>query len=446
MKHKYFGTDGVRGRVGDHCINPELILKLGWAVGTVLASQGRGRGKALIGKDTRISGYMLESSLEAGLSAAGVDIHLLGPMPTPAIAYLTRTLHADIGIVISASHNPSEDNGIKFFSGEGTKLPDASEAAIEACMEMKMETTNCLALGRAFRVDDAQGRYIEYCKSTVPWGTRLHGMKIVLDCANGATYHIAPAVFDELGATVILMNTQPDGFNINHECGSLHPELLRNRVLEESADVGIAFDGDGDRLVMVDHQGDILDGDELLWVMSKHFNRKKRLGGGVVGTVMSNFGLELALKSKDIPFVRTKVGDRYILETLQEKNWLLGGETSGHIIWKAVSTTGDGIVAALQILRSMYRHESTLADLKKGMTKLPQTMINIPRTKTSDPLASSVVQKLINEVEKELAGQGRVLLRPSGTEAVLRVMVEGENEKQVNQLANQLAERVRSEV
>ena len=446
MQRKYFGTDGIRGRVGDQNINPELILKLGWAVGKVLVKQEHHRGKALIGKDTRISGYMLESALEAGLSAAGVDIHLLGPMPTPAIAYLTRTLHADIGIVISASHNLFEDNGIKFFSGQGIKLPDPIEVAIEECMTLDMVTKSCAELGRATRVMDAPGRYIEFCKSTVPWGTHLQGMKIVLDCANGATYHIAPAVFDELGATVILMNAHPDGFNINANCGSLKPQLLQQRVLQEQADVGIALDGDGDRVMMVDHHGELLDGDDLLWVLAQHFERKQRLKGGVVGTVMSNFGLELALKTQDIPFMRTQVGDRYILEALQQKDWLLGGETSGHIIWRAVTSTGDGIIAALQVLDSMYRCKRSLAELRVGLTKLPQTMINVPRNKKQDPLQSAVVQGWVREVEQELGAEGRVLLRLSGTEPVLRVMVEGKDEQQVKQLAIQLADQVKSEV
>ena len=441
-ERKYFGTDGVRGRVGDERINPEFVQKLGWAVGRVLAKKGKGRGKALIGKDTRISGYMLESALEAGLSAAGVDILLLGPMPTPAIAYLTRTLHADMGIVISASHNPGEDNGIKFFSGQGIKLPDAIETEIESSLTQPMQTVSCAELGRAARVVDAPGRYIEYCKSTVPWGTRLHGLKMVVDCANGATYHIAPNVFDELGATVIPINSKPDGFNINNNCGSTHLEVLQQRVLQEKADVGIAFDGDGDRVMMVDHHGEVVDGDEILWILAKHFNRKRSLGG-VVGTAMSNLGLELALQSINLPLVRAKVGDRYVLKELQQRDWLLGGETSGHIIWRAMTTTGDGILAALQVLRSMYKNKMTLAEIKQGMSKLPQAMVNVPLTKNKEVLGSMHMKQVVAEVEAQLGGQGRVLLRPSGTEPVLRVMVEGQDKKQVSDLAQQLADRVR---
>lgn len=446
-QRKYFGTDGIRGRVGEPPINAEFVLKLGWAVGQVLVAR-EGGGKVLIGKDTRISGYMFESALEAGLSAAGVDIHLLGPMPTPAIAYLTRTLRAQAGIVISASHNPYYDNGIKFFSAQGSKLPDELEIAIEAQLDIPMTTVDSARLGKASRVVDATGRYIEFCKSTVPAYTSLKGMRIIVDCANGATYHVAPDVFRELGAEVIELNTHPDGFNINDNCGSTNPEILQKIVQAEQADLGIAMDGDGDRVLMVDHKGETLDGDELLYIIAKDCFTNGRLKGGVVGTVMSNFGLELALKELGIAFARAKVGDRYVMEELKQRQWLLGGECSGHIIWLNSTTTGDGIVAALQVIAAMLKSNKTLYDLKQGMHKFPQEMINIKcqQKVNSHFLEKPEIASAIKAAEIKLAGKGRVLLRPSGTEPLVRVMVEGENKAQVQALAQELAEVIKKKV
>lgn len=447
MQRKYFGTDGIRGRVGVPPINAEFVLKLGWAVGQVLVAR-EGGGKVLIGKDTRISGYMFESALEAGLSAAGVDIHLLGPMPTPAIAYLTRTLRAQAGIVISASHNPYYDNGIKFFSAQGSKLPDELELAIEAQLHIPMTTVDSARLGKASRVDDASGRYIEFCKSTVPAYSSLKGMRIVVDCANGATYHIAPDVFRELGAEVVELNTQPDGFNINDNCGSTNPEILQKIVRAEQADIGVAMDGDGDRVTMVDHKGEVLDGDELLYIIAKNCLQDGRLQGGVVGTVMSNFGLELALKDLGIDFARSKVGDRHVMEELTRRGWLLGGECSGHIIWLNATTTGDGIVAALQVISAMLSAKRSLHELKKGMHKFPQAMINIKRAHKIDVhfLEQSSVVSAVKKVEARLAGKGRVLLRPSGTEPLVRVMVEGEDQQLVHTLALELADVIEKAV
>lgn len=437
VTRKYFGTDGIRGRVGDASVAPEFILKLGWAVGCVLARQGGS--KVLIGKDTRISGYMFESALEAGLSAAGVDIHLLGPLPTPAIAYLTRTFRAQAGIVISASHNPYYDNGIKFFSSEGTKLPDAVELAIEEQLEKPMTTVESIKLGKATRVEDARGRYIEFCKNSAPAHLSLRGMKIVLDCANGATYHVAPHVFHELGAEIIEMGVEPDGLNINENCGSTKPEILQKIVLAEEADVGIALDGDGDRLVMVDSHGELVDGDELMYIIAKHSLQARRIEGGVVGTIMSNLGLELALRDLGLGFTRTQVGDRYVYEELQRTGWQLGGETSGHIIWLKATTTGDGIIAALQVLTAMCHAGQSLHELKKGMHKLPQKMINVHVSEKVNPTQHPRIQQAVQQAEAQLAGRGRVLLRPSGTEPVLRVMVEGEDHAEVNKLAGELA-------
>ncbi len=437
MSRKYFGTDGIRGRVGEHPITAEFMLKLGWAAGRVL---GRERGASvIIGKDTRISGYMFESALEAGLSAAGVDIRLLGPMPTPAIAYLTRTLHACAGIVISASHNAYADNGIKFFSAGGAKLPDEVEVAIEAELEKPMVTVESDRLGKAERVKDAEGRYIEFCKSTIPLSMSLQGMKIVVDCANGATYQVAPSVFRELGAEVIAVGTSPDGLNINQDCGSTNPEIMQKLVLEHGADLGIALDGDGDRVIMVDHKGELVDGDELLFIIAVSRQREGMLNGGVVGTLMSNLGLEHALLSLDIPFVRASVGDRYVLELLQQTDSLIGGESSGHIICLDRTTTGDGIVSALQVLAAMSRAGKSLHELKCGMTKYPQHMINVPVDSKIDPSTAPAVLAAVSSAEQRLAGRGRVLLRPSGTEPVVRVMVEGEDEQQVLQEAGQLA-------
>lgn len=439
IERKYFGTDGVRGRVGEGPINPEFVLKLGWAVGQVFAREGRST--VLIGKDTRISGYMFESALEAGLVAAGVDVKLLGPMPTPAIAYLTRTFKAKAGIVISASHNPYYDNGIKFFSGNGTKLDDAVEAAIEAAIELPMTTVDSGALGRVKRIDDAAGRYIEYCKSTAGSELDLHGMKIVLDCAHGATYHVAPAVFSELGAKVSVIGGDPDGLNINADVGSTHPAALQKRVAEEGADLGIAFDGDGDRVMFVDANGGLIDGDAMLYVIAAH---RRQLGlpcRGVVGTLMSNLGFELALADLDIPFVRAKVGDRYVKEQMDALGYELGGENSGHIICSDVSSTGDGIVAALQVLRAMAQQERSLSQLLEPLTMLPQIMLNV-RTSRKVDLQNDSLQREVAKVERELGAEGRVLLRASGTEPLIRVMVEGRDEAVVRQLCEQLADKV----
>lgn len=437
MSKKYFGTDGIRGRVGEYPVTAEFMLKLGWAAGRVLGTSGGDR--VIIGKDTRISGYMFESALEAGLSAAGVDVRLLGPMPTPAIAYLTRTLHACAGIVISASHNAYADNGIKFFSSEGTKLPDDIEHAIEAELDKAMVTVDSLKLGKAERVSDAAGRYIEFCKSTIPLTLSLKGLKIVVDCANGATYQVAPSVFDELGAEVVAIGVEPDGLNINQDCGSTQPQLLQEIVLDQNADLGIALDGDGDRVIMIDHKGNLVDGDELLFIIALSRQMEGTLNGGVVGTLMSNLGLEHALLSRDIAFSRAKVGDRYVLELLKQSSSMIGGESSGHIICLDRTTTGDGIVSALQVLAAMVKSCKTLHELKAGMHKYPQRMINVPVTKQVDLDSFPVVQDAVRSAEQRLAGRGRVLLRPSGTEPLVRVMVEGEDAEQVNEEADNLA-------
>lgn len=438
IKKKYFGTDGIRGHVGQYPINAEFVLKLGWAVGRVLAQQGGA--KVLIGKDTRISGYMFESALEAGLSAAGVNIHLLGPMPTPAIAYLTRTLRAQAGIVISASHNPYHDNGIKFFSSEGHKLPDELEIEIEKQLEQEFTTVNSDHLGKAVRVVDAQGRYIEFCKSTVPSYTSLKGMKIVIDCAHGATYAVAPHVFSELGAEIITIGVKPNGLNINDGFGSTKPDMLRERVFKENADLGIAFDGDGDRVIMVDHKGELVDGDELLFIIARDRMQHRRWQGGVVGTQMSNLGMELALREMGVEFARTFVGDRYVMAELEKRQWLLGGEASGHIICLYATTTGDGIISALQVLRAMAITGKCLNELKTGMNKFPQLMINVklPQPNTS-LIQNPLIQNAVKDAESALAKTGRVLLRPSGTEPVIRVMVEGEDKIKVEVLAKQIA-------
>ncbi len=444
MARKYFGTDGIRGKVGVHPITAEFMLKLGWATGRVLGSAGGAR--VIIGKDTRISGYMFESALEAGLSAAGVDIRLLGPMPTPAIAYLTRTLHACAGIVISASHNGFADNGIKFFSSEGTKLPDEVEAAIESELEHAMVTVESSMLGKAERVKDAEGRYIEFCKSTVPSSMNLRGMKLVVDCANGATYQVAPNVFRELGAEVVAIGVAPDGLNINRDCGSTRPELLQKAVLEHLADAGIALDGDGDRVIMVDHAGELVDGDVLLFIIALERLAAGTLCGGVVGTLMSNLGLEHALKARNVAFDRANVGDRYVLEMLQQTGRIIGGESSGHIICLDRTTTGDGIVSALQVLQAMRSAGESLHKLKSGMRKYPQRMINVPVRAHIDLGATPAVRAAVTSAEQRLAGRGRVLLRPSGTEPVVRVMVEGEDEQQVIQEADRLASVVAASV
>jgi len=438
MTQRFFGTDGIRGEVGKPPITAEFVLKLGWAAGRVLAARGD-RGKVLIGKDTRISGYMFESALEAGLSAAGVDIRLLGPMPTPAIAYLTRTLHAQAGIVISASHNPYDDNGIKFFSAEGTKLPDEVELAIEAELDNPMTTVGSQRLGKAERVEDAPGRYIEFCKSTIPYGVNFRGMKIVVDCAHGATYHVAPNVFDELGAEVHRIGCQPNGLNINDGCGATAPGALQKTVREQGADVGVAFDGDGDRVIMVDHNGAVVDGDELLFIIAEARREREGLNGAVVGTVMSNLGLEEALKQRGIELKRARVGDRYVLELMLQGGWTLGGETSGHIICLDRMSTGDGIVSALQVLAVARQSGRSLEQLKHGMRKYPQSIVNVRVDKQVDVTQLAQVQDAVRAVESELSDSGRVLLRPSGTEPLVRVMVEGRRKRQVEMLARQLA-------
>lgn len=440
MNRKYFGTDGIRGRVGQYPITPEFVMKLGWAAGKVLSKMGTK--KVLIGKDTRISGYMLESALEAGLSAAGIQAALLGPMPTPAIAYLTRTFRAEAGIVISASHNPYYDNGIKFFSADGTKLPDDVELAIEAMLDQPMDCVESELLGKASRVTDAAGRYIEFCKSTFPSEMHLDGLKIVLDCAHGATYHIAPAVFEELGAKVIRTGGEPNGLNINDGVGSTAPEALIAAVQEHQADLGIAFDGDGDRLAMVDHTGALLDGDQLLYIMAQAARRRNALGGGVVGTLMSNMALELALAAQDIQFVRANVGDRYVLEQLKHHGWKLGGENSGHIISLDHNSTGDGVVAALQVVRAMMDADASLHTLSQELTLFPQVLNNVRFIAGTNPLADAEVQRRVAAAEEELAGQGRVLLRKSGTEPLIRVMVEGADLAQVTRLAQHIADAV----
>jgi len=434
---RFFGTDGIRGRVGVHPITADFVLRLGWAAGRVFA-RGSGRNRILVGKDTRISGYLFESALQAGIIAAGVDVSLLGPMPTPAIAYLTRTFRAAAGIVISASHNPFDDNGIKFFGADGRKLADAVEAEIEQHLDQDMITVVSEQLGRASRITDAAGRYIEFCKGTLPFGSHLGGLTIVVDCAHGANYHVAPDVLAELGARVHAIGVEPDGLNINRDCGSMHPARLQQEVLARRADLGIAFDGDGDRVIFVDSSGSLVDGDELLYILAAH---RSANGGcnGVVGTQMSNYGLELALAELRIPFVRTAVGDRHVIEAMAENQWLLGGESSGHIVCGDLSTTGDGLVAALQVLRALTEREATLAELRAGMTKLPQTMVNVAIGSGKTFAVRPEVAAAIASVESRLAGRGRVLLRPSGTEPVVRVMVEGEDAELVRGLAEELA-------
>ena len=440
MGRKYFGTDGVRGRVGDGVMTPEFVLKLGWAVGRVLCAGDKNL--VLIGKDTRISGYMFESVLEAGLSAAGVNSRLLGPMPTPAIAYLTRTLRAAAGIVISASHNPYYDNGVKFFSAEGKKLPDNIEYEIEDMLEQPLEVVSSDKIGKVERVADAAGRYIEFCKSTIPTRIKLNGLKIVVDCAHGATYHIAPDVFTELGAEVVSIASKPDGLNINCDCGATNPTKLRAAVIDHRADLGIAIDGDGDRLIMVDDTGDTVDGDELLYIIAQARNSENSLNGGVVGTLMSNLGLEHALQENGIEFKRAAVGDRYVMELLEENSWTLGGESSGHIICLDQTTTGDAIISALQVLRILVSTQKSLREAKSGMHKYPQILINVPLETKIDINKSPKIQQAVKDAESDLADSGRVLLRPSGTEPLVRVMVEGVDGPKVQQLAEQIADSV----
>lgn len=439
---KYFGTDGVRGKVGEGHITPAFAMRLGYAAGKVLAKIGTR--KVIIGKDTRISGYMLESALEAGLSAAGLDIALLGPMPTPAVAYLTRTFRAEAGIVISASHNPYYDNGIKFFSADGTKLDDQLEMAIEAELEKPMGCVESELLGKATRIDDAAGRYIEFCKSNFPNSLSLHGLKLVVDCAHGATYHIAPAVFSELGAEVITIGCEPNGLNINDGYGATDLANLQKKVVEVGADLGIALDGDGDRLMLVDHNGDALDGDETLYIIVTEALKSGKLGGGVVGTKMTNLGFELALKELNVPFVRADVGDRHVMEVLAAKGWKVGGENSGHIISLDHNTTGDGIVAALLILTAIQKSGLNLVELRQGMTLLPQLMINVRYQNGRDLINDPSVLQAVIDAEQGMGDDGRVLLRKSGTEPVIRVMVEGVNQADVISHAEKIAEVVKS--
>ncbi len=444
MKKKYFGTDGIRGEVGKHPITPDFMLKLGWARGRVFAEQGHGF--VLVGKDTRISGYMFESALEAGLSAAGVDTKLLGPMPTPGIAYLTRTLRAKAGIVISASHNPYYDNGIKFFSVDGTKLPDEMEHKIEKFLDSPMTTVESSRLGKASRLGDAAGRYIEYCKSTIPSSMDFKGMRIVIDCAHGATYHIAPHVFTEVGAEVITIGVAPDGLNINDECGATKPEFLAAKVSECRADFGVALDGDGDRLIMVDHKGEIVDGDELIYIIAESNQKAGRQKGDVVGTLMSNLGMEHALKRLGINLLRANVGDRYVMEMLIKNNSILGGEGSGHIICLDKSTTGDGIVAALQIMAEIQHSGKNLYELKQGMQKYPQILRNVRVNKKVNIDEIDSIKKTVQAVEKKMGEKGRVLLRASGTEPLIRVMVEGENYDDVVKYADELVAEVKKAI
>jgi phosphoglucosamine mutase len=438
---KYFGTDGIRGRVGQFPITPDFMLKLGWAAGMAFRKMGACR--ILVGKDTRISGYMFESALEAGLSAAGADVMLLGPMPTPAIAYLTRTFQAQAGIVISASHNPHYDNGIKFFSGKGTKLPDEVEMMIEELLDAPMTVAESEQLGKVSRINDAAGRYIEFCKSSVPTSTSFAGLKIVVDCAHGATYKVAPNVFRELGAQVTVLSAAPNGLNINDDCGSTHMGALQAAVVAEKADLGIGFDGDGDRVLMVDHTGAIVDGDELIYIIARDLHERGRLQGGVVGTLMSNLGLELALADLSIPFVRANVGDRYVIAELLERNWQVGGENSGHVVCFQHTTTGDAIIAALQVLLALKRSGQSLAESRQGLRKCPQVLVNVRFEGGGvDPVQHPAVKEACERVTAAMGGRGRVLLRKSGTEPLVRVMVEGEDETLVAGYADELAKLV----
>ena len=448
MTKKYFGTDGIRGKVGESPITPDFVMRLGYAAGKVLTQVSSNLAKGahpavLIGKDTRISGYMLEAALEAGLSAAGVNVLLTGPMPTPAVAYLTRALRAQAGIVISASHNPYYDNGIKFFSSAGAKLGDAIELAIESELAKPMQVMESAQLGKAKRIDDAAGRYIEFCKSTFPSSMDLRGLKIVLDCAHGATYHVAPNVFHELGAEVIAIGNKPDGLNINEQVGSTHPQALQKAVLAEQADLGIAFDGDGDRVMMVDSQGRLLDGDQLLYIIASGLHKNGQLQGGVVGTLMTNLALEHALEKLTNPFARAKVGDRYVLELLNEKGWLLGGENSGHILTLDKHSSGDAIIAALQVLHAVILSGQSLSDLGAKLSLYPQVLINVSTASKINLDEHAPIQAAVKLAEQALADSGRVLLRASGTEAKIRVMVEGQDAGLVQKLAEDIAAAVK---
>lgn len=443
MSRKYFGTDGIRGRVGEAPVTPDFMLKLGWATGKVFASEDGTKPTVVIGKDTRVSGYMLESALQAGLVAAGANVKLLGPLPTPGIALLTRTQKADAGIVISASHNPYFDNGIKFFNGQGSKLSDELELQIEAMIDSPMETVDSEQLGKASRIVDAAGRYVEYCKSTFPDELSLKGMKLVIDCAHGATYHIAPAVFEELGATTVVIGATPDGYNINDGVGSTEPAALQAKVLEEVADIGIAFDGDGDRLQMVNAEGELLTGDDVLYVLAMHRLAKGDSDAGIVGTLMTNMGLELALEAGGLRLARAKVGDRYVNELMVAEGWSLGGESSGHIICGDLSTTGDGVIAALQVLAAVRASGKSLEALASGFNPLPQVLVNVRITKSFDLSAHPTIAEACRRVESELEGRGRLLLRPSGTEPVIRVMVEGDDTVAIDALADEVADAIR---
>ena len=440
---KYFGTDGIRGRVGEWPITAEFMLKLGRAVGVVLAAPNR-KATVVIGKDTRVSGYMFESALEAGLVAAGADVRLLGPMPTPAVAYLTRSLRASAGIVISASHNPYQDNGVKFFSASGEKLDDDVEHAIERELEAPFTTVGSDAIGKVIRVEDAAARYAEFCKSTVPGSLSLRGLSIVLDCAHGATYQIAPRVFAELGANVDAIGNKPDGLNINRDVGSTHPQALMHAVVEARADVGICFDGDGDRVLMVDRHGVVVDGDQLLYVLAQDWFASGRLRGPLAGTLMSNYGLERAMRELGVPFLRANVGDRYVLQQLKENGGVLGGETSGHILCLDRATSGDAIVSALQVLDVLVRSGQRLDEAVAGMRKIPQTTVNIRVAGGAALVSDADVQRVLERVRGELEGQGRVVLRPSGTEPLVRVTVEAADDAVVARLSNELAEAVKA--
>lgn len=444
MTKPFFGTDGIRGAVGVEPITPGTIVHLGWALGMVIKKH-YGKGSVLVGKDTRVSGYLLESSMEAGLSSAGMDVTMLGPLPTPAIAYLTQTARANAGVVISASHNNYADNGIKFFSPNGQKISDEIQNEIEALMSEPLVVVSSDQLGKAYRMDDAVGRYVEFCKGTIPRRMNFKGLKVALDCANGAAYQSAPAAFDELGADISVINNRPDGFNINNNCGSTHIDGLRKLVLDKQCDVGIAFDGDADRVLMIDQHGNLVDGDQLLFVIANSLHKQGRLKGGVVGTLMSNFGMQKALEERGIPFVRAKVGDRYVMQELQARDWVLGGESSGHIICLDKTTTGDGLVSALQVLVQMKFMEQPLHELAAKMQMYPQTMINVRLPVGANAALvceRSVVLEQVTKVEQHLAGTGRVLLRPSGTEPVIRVMVEGQDDDVVKSQCQNLADFV----
>lgn len=448
MSNSFFGTDGIRGAVGKEPITPHTIVHLGWALGTVIKKH-YGKGSVLVGKDTRVSGYLLESSMEAGLSSAGMDVVMLGPLPTPGIAYLTQTARANAGVVISASHNHYSDNGIKFFSPLGTKISDELQEEIELLMASPMQVVPSEQLGKAYRMDDAVGRYVEFCKGTIPRRMDLKGLKVAVDCANGAAYQTAPAVFHELGAEIEVINNRPDGFNINNNCGSTHIESLQQLVLNKQCDVGIAFDGDADRVLMVDNQGNAVDGDQLLFVIANSLQQQGRMKGGVVGTLMSNFGMEKALAERQIPFVRAKVGDRYVMQELKKRDWFLGGESSGHIICLDKTTTGDGLVSALQVLTQMKFMAKPLHELAAEMSMYPQTMINVRLSdgaNAAELVSLPQINEAVAQAEKELAGTGRVLLRPSGTEPVIRVMVEGENDVQVTACCERISEIVQQQL